>query len=196
MAEYTNSGSETIAEKFVADLRTWARVWNRKVSIALFLRLAFLEPGFQLSTLFRLRELLRRIPAVGPLMDRILRLLGVVIYSADLTPQAVIGGGVYLPHPVGIVVGKAIIGQNVAILQGVTIGVVEGLPTQGVLIGNGVWIYAGAKVLGDIIIGNGAKVGANAVVLKSVPANCSAVGVPARIVHRDGPVNSDSESSV
>lgn len=173
---------ETPLQKLSADLRHWARIWQRKPSATLFARLILLEPGFQLSTLFRLRELVRRVPIFGAFLDRVLRVLGVILYSADLAPQARIGAGIYFPHPVGIVIGAADIGRDVAILQGVTLGVAERQIVRRIVIGDGTWIYAGAKVLGEIEIGHQVKIGANAVVLQSVPDGHVAVGVPARIL--------------
>lgn len=173
---------ESVMQKLKADLHLWASVWGREPSVALFARLILLEPGFQLSTLFRLRELVRPVPGIGVPLDRIMRVLGVVLYSADLTPQARIGAGVYFPHPIGVVIGAADIGRNVAILQGVTLGIAERQLIKRVLVGDGTWIYAGAKVLGAVEIGRNVKIGANAVVLKSVPDGHVAVGVPAQIL--------------
>jgi serine O-acetyltransferase len=84
------------------------------------------------------------------------------------------GNGVII-HP------DAVIGHNVTLYHQVTIGQRErtgGVPK----INNGVIIGAGAKVLGDIVIGENAKIGANAVVLTDVPANSTAVGIPAKII--------------
>ena len=86
-----------------------------------------------------------------------------------------------LPHPTGIVIGDGTsIGNDVLILQNVTLGR-RSLSEPGTpIIGNGVSILAGAVVLGAITIGENAVIGANAVVLKDVPANMTVVGVPAR----------------
>ncbi len=81
---------------------------------------------------------------------------------------------------------RCIIGENVRIDQHVTIGIrwdEDAAP----IIGNNVRIGAGAKVLGKIRIGDNARIGANAVVLTDVPDNATAVGVPARIIKKDGP---------
>lgn len=89
-----------------------------------------------------------------------------------------------LDHGTGFVVGEtAVIGDDVSILHGVTLG---GSGKQGgdrhPKIGSGVLIGAGAKILGNIRVGDGAKIGAGSVVLEDVPAHCTAAGVPARIV--------------
>ncbi len=101
--------------------------------------------------------------------------------GADIPINARIGGGLLIPHPIGIVIHpEAEIGPNCLIFQGVTLGTGTGpgLPR----IGAGVDIGAGAKLLGPITVGDGAKIGANAVVLCDVPAGATAVGIPARIL--------------
>lgn len=109
-----------------------------------------------------------------------------VRFSCFLSPQAQIGEGLKLPHPVGIVIGDGVqIGKRVIIYQGVTIGagrVGEGVNGLYPKIGNDVIIYAGAKVIGNINIGDGAVIGANAVVIADVPKGGVVVGVPARLV--------------
>jgi serine O-acetyltransferase len=95
-----------------------------------------------------------------------------------------VGAGLYIQHGFDTIIAAERIGDNCWINQQVTIGhTVSGhQPT----IGNNVTITAGAKILGKITLGDNVIVGANAVVIKSVPANCTVVGVPATIVKRDG----------
>jgi serine O-acetyltransferase len=103
------------------------------------------------------------------------------ITHSDIEPRATLGKGLMLPHPNGVVIHEdAIIGDDCMIMQQVTIGMIgDGeVPT----IGDRVYIGAGAKIIGRVIIGDGARIGANAVVTTDVPPNCTAVGVPARIV--------------
>ncbi|MCM8782934.1 MAG: serine O-acetyltransferase [Candidatus Omnitrophica bacterium] len=106
----------------------------------------------------------------------------------EIHPGAKIGRALFIDHGMGVVIGEtAVIGDNVLIYQGVTLGG-TGLekgkrhPT----IGNNVVIGAGAKVLGNIVIGDNSYIGANAVVIKDVPANSTIVGVPGRITKQDG----------
>lgn len=104
-----------------------------------------------------------------------------VICGTDIGLGASIGGGLLLPHPNGVVIhSDAIIGNNCMIMQQVTVGqlAAAGAPK----IGNAVYIGAGAKVLGPIVVGDRAAIGANAVVLIDVPNAATAVGVPARLV--------------
>jgi len=104
----------------------------------------------------------------------------------DIHPGATIGRRVFIDHGVGVVIGETtIIGEDVLIYQQVTLGGVstdkgKRHPT----IENSAVIGAGAKVLGNITIGENAKVGANSVVVKDVPADCTAVGIPARVLKR------------
>lgn len=96
-----------------------------------------------------------------------------------------------MPHTVGTVIGAERIGEQVTIMQGVTLGAKEpdmqfSLSTRPI-IGNHVLIGAGAKIIGRVTVGDYAKIGANAVVLHDIPPYAVAVGVPARIVMRQMP---------
>ncbi|MBW4579505.1 MAG: hypothetical protein KME42_08025 [Tildeniella nuda ZEHNDER 1965/U140] len=98
------------------------------------------------------------------------------VTGADIPLNCRIQGGLLMPHPNGIVIhSEAVIGPNCLILQQVTI-------VSGVIIGGNVDIGSGAKIIRSVSIGNHAKIGANAVVLCDVPANASAVGIPAKIM--------------
>jgi serine O-acetyltransferase len=104
--------------------------------------------------------------------------------QVSIHPSATIGTSVFLDHATGIVVGAfAAIGDDVTILQNVTIGRHEALPGRGPRIGRGVLLSSGATVLGDVAIGDFAKIGAGAVVTSDVPAGCTAVGTPARLTN-------------
>ena len=105
----------------------------------------------------------------------------------EIHPGAVIGKGCFIDHGDGVVIG-----DNVTLYQGVTLGG-TGKETgkRHPTIGSGVTIGAGAKVLGPITIGDNSKVGAGSIVLKDVPSNCTVVGNPGRIVHKKPPVRKD-----
>jgi len=107
------------------------------------------------------------------------------VFQVDIHPATQIGSGVFVDHGTGIVVGEtAVIGDDVSMLQGVTLGGTGAeRGDRHPKIGNGVLLGAGAKVLGNITIGDYAKIASGSVVLKPVPAHCTAAGVPARIVN-------------
>ena len=110
------------------------------------------------------------------------------VFQTDINPAARVGKGIFLDHATGLVVGEtAVIGDNVSILHGVTLG---GTGKEGSdrhpKIGNGVLIGAGAKILGNIHIGNCSRVAAGSVVLKEVPSKTTVAGVPARVVGEAG----------
>lgn len=102
----------------------------------------------------------------------------------EIHPGAKIGRRLFIDHGMGVVIGETTtIGDDCIIYHGVTLGATEcDMPKRHPDIGDRVLIGAGAKILGPISIGSGAKVGANSVVLKSVPAGATAVGIPARIL--------------
>ena len=93
-----------------------------------------------------------------------------------------VGGGLYVPHPYGIVLGVCDVGRDVTILQNVTVGVRKPGDRSRARIGDDAYLAAGAVLLGQIEIGAGATVAANAVVMIDVPPGAVAAGVPARIV--------------
>ena len=105
----------------------------------------------------------------------------------EIHPGATIGKGLFIDHGHGVVIGEtAIVGDNVTLYQGVTLGGTgkeqgKRHPT----VGNNVMISAGAKVLGSFTIGENSKIGAGSVVLQEVPPNSTVVGVPGRVVKQD-----------
>ena len=107
------------------------------------------------------------------------------VFQVDIHPATRIGSGVFIDHGTGIVIGEtAVIGDDCSPLQGVTLGGTGAeRGDRHPKIGKGVLLGAGAKVLGNIHIGDNAKVASGSVVLKPVPAGCTAAGVPARIVN-------------
>jgi serine O-acetyltransferase len=107
------------------------------------------------------------------------------LFQVDIHPATQVGRGVFLDHGTGIVIGEtAVIGDDVSMLQGVTLGGTGAdRGDRHPKIGKGVLLGAGAKVLGNITIGDYAKIASGSVVLKPVPAHCTAAGVPARLVN-------------
>jgi serine O-acetyltransferase len=104
--------------------------------------------------------------------------------QVSIHPSASIGTSVFLDHATGIIVGAyVVIGDEVTILQNVTIGREQALPGRAPRIGRGVLLSAGATILGDVNVGDFAKIGAGSVIENDVPAGCTAVGVPARLTN-------------
>ena len=145
----------------------------------------FLYPSFKAILRYRLAHRLYRKKhyfLARWISQRTARRTGIEIH-----PGATIGKGLFIDHGIGVVIGETtIIGDNVTLYQGVTLGGTgkekgKRHPT----IGNNVMISAGAKVLGSFTIGENSKIGAGSVVLSEVPANSTVVGVPGRIVKRD-----------
>ena len=117
-------------------------------------------------------------------LARLLQSLSSDSLQVSIHPSASIGTSVYLDHATGIIVGAfAVIGDEVMIMQNVTIGRKQALPGRSPRIGRGVLLSSGATILGDLSVGDFAKIGAGALVEHDVPAGCTAVGVPARLVN-------------
>jgi len=142
--------------------------------------------GLHALVFYRIAHVLRG--AGVPFFPRWLSQTGKFFTGIEIHPGAVIGRELFIDHGMGVVIGEtAIIGDNVTLYQGVTLGGTgkergKRHPT----IGNNVVIGAGAKVLGNIVIGDSSYIGANAVVIRDVPPNSTVVGVPGRITKQDG----------
>ena len=110
------------------------------------------------------------------------------VTGIEIHPGAKIGKGLVIDHGTGVVIGEtAEIGDNCTIYQGVTLGGTgKDIGKRHPTLGNNVLVGAGAKVLGPFYIGDNSKIAANAVVLKEIPSNSTAVGMPAKVVKREG----------
>lgn len=105
----------------------------------------------------------------------------------EIHPGATIGKGFFIDHGSGVIIGEtAIVGDNVTLYQGVTLGG-TGKETgkRHPTLEDNVMVSAGAKIIGSFTVGENSKIGAGSVVLDEVPPNCTVVGVPGRIVKRD-----------
>ena len=110
------------------------------------------------------------------------------LFAVDIHPAARLGRGIMIDHATGVVIGEtAVVEDDVSIMQDVTLGGTgKESGDRHPKIRRGVLISLGAKVLGNIEIGEYSRVGAGSVVLTPVPAGCTAVGVPAKLVHCKG----------
>lgn len=110
------------------------------------------------------------------------------VFQTDIHPAVAMGRGIFLDHATGLVIGgTARLGDNVSMLQGVTLGGTgKESGDRHPKIGSGVLIGAGAKILGNIAVGDCSRIASGSVVLKEVPANVTVAGVPAKIVGEAG----------
>jgi len=107
-----------------------------------------------------------------------------ILTGVDIHPGAVLGGGLFIDHATGVVIGEtAEVGEDVTLYQGVTLGGTgRDIGKRHPTVGDRVTIGAGAKVLGPIKIGGDTRIGANAVVIKPVPPSSVVVGVPGQVI--------------
>ncbi len=143
-------------------------------------------PGIKAVLIYRIAHFFWKLGM--PFVPRYLSEIGRQLTGIEIHPGAEIGKEFFIDHGGGVVLGEtAVIGNNVTIYQGVVLG---GVSTKQIkrhpTIGNDVVIGTGAKLLGPIKIGNNVRIGANSVVVNDVPDNSVVVGVPGRIVSREG----------
>lgn len=165
----------------VADFQA---IFERDPAATNWLEVLLCSAGLHAIALHRLAHWLhqRQVPVLPRLISHCSRSLT----GIEIHPGAQLGHGVVIDHGMGVVIGEtAIVGNDTLIYQGVTLGG-TGKETgkRHPTVGQRVVIGAGAKVLGNIHIGDYARIGAGSVVLTAVPANCTAVGVPNRLVGR------------
>lgn len=146
------------------------------------LEIFFCYPCVHAMISHRINHFLHRIRLRG--LARFLSQVSRFFTQIEIHPAAKIGKNLLIDHGSGVVIGETtIIGDNCTIYQGVTLGG-TGKETgkRHPTIGNNVFIGSGAKILGNITIGNNCKIGANSVVLRDIPDNSTAVGIPAKII--------------
>ena len=157
-------------------------VFERDPAARSYLEILTTYPGVHAILFHRIAHRIWKIKLfwLGRLISHISRLLT----GIEIHPGAIIGSRFFIDHGMGVVIGEtSIVGDDCTIYHGVTLGGTSWKqgkrhPT----LENKVVVGAGAKILGPITIGSGAKIGSNAVVVKDVPKNVVAVGIPARIV--------------
>ena len=168
---------KTIKEDFLV-------VYKKDPAIRSKLELFFNYPGIWAIFWYRISNKLYK--NGFKTLARFIMGLSQILTNIDIHPGATIGRRVFIDHGIGVVIGEtAIIGDDVTIYQGVTLGGVSlNKGKRHPTIENEVVIGGGAKVLGDITIGKGSKIGANSVVVKDVPPYSTVVGIPGKIVKR------------
>ena len=168
---------QTIKEDFLV-------VYKKDPAIRSKLELFFNYPGIWAIFWYRIANKLYK--KNFKVLARIIMGISQILTNIDIHPGATIGRRVFIDHGIGVVIGEtAIIGNDVTIYQGVTLGGVSlNKGKRHPTIEDNVVIGGGAKVLGDITIGKGSKIGANSVVVKDVPPYSTVVGIPGKIVKR------------
>lgn len=159
---------------------------DRDPAATSYLQIVLLYAGLHAIVAYRISSILWKYKI--PLLPRFISQLARFFTGIEIHPGANIGKGLFIDHGTGVVVGETtIIGNNVTLFQGVTLGG-TGKETgkRHPTLGDNIVVGAGAKVLGDIEIGSNSYIGANAVVIKSVPESSTVVGVPGRITKQDG----------
>jgi serine O-acetyltransferase len=161
-------------------------VFDRDPAAKNLLEVFFCYPGLHAIIFHRIAHFFYRHRLF--LIARIISHLSRFFTQIEIHPGAKIGEGLFIDHGAGVVIGETTeIRDNVTLYQGVTLGGTgkekgKRHPT----IGNNVVISTGAKIMGSITIGDNSKIGAGSVVLKNVPPNSTVVGVPGRVVMRNG----------
>lgn len=165
-----------------SDVAAWTELyagWRSGQSAGLLtvLRLAFVFAGLRATSIHRIAHALhrRRIP----FLPNLLVAMNVSLHGFEIGPHTEVGPRFYVPHPVGTVVTAERLGSGVTLVSGVTIGMRK--EPSFPVIGNDVYVGAGARILGGITIGDRVQIGANAVVVKDVPSDSVAIGVPATV---------------
>jgi serine O-acetyltransferase len=170
-------------------MSTWRRDLSRNAGREGWLGAAIAlvtSPGFCVVMRARLAFRLNRGGKIARVLSRLVWRGTVTSYGCYIAVTGRLGSGLCLPHPIGVVIGEgSVIGNDVTIYQGVTLGRISQDVAAYPTIEDGAVIYTGATVLGGIRIGRNAVVAAHSVVLIDVPDHACAAGAPARIVGAD-----------
>ncbi len=175
-----------LREHLAGDLAVWLKIWkpgwtaNQAVKFTDVIKFIWTYQGFRAVLLYRLSFYLKRkrVKALPGILSR----LNLTLHGFDIPSSVEIGPGLYVPHPVGTVITAQKIGANLSLISNITIGMrnEHAFPT----IGNNVFVGAGARILGNIVIGDNVNIGANSVIIHDLPDNCTAVGIPAKIISK------------
>jgi len=160
--------------------------FERDPAATSFLEVLLTYSGLHAIIAYRITHRLLKIKI--PFLPRLISQFAKWLTGIEIHPAATIGKGLFIDHGMGVVIGEtSVIGKNVTLFQGVTLGGTgkergKRHPT----LGDNIVAGAGCKILGNVTVGNNVQIGANAVVLKNVPPNSTVVGVPGRIVKKEG----------
>lgn len=165
----------------IDDLKFKAECYYGHKSLGHVLR-ALLTDGTSAVVLYRLAKFCQKV-GLGVISSFLLE-VNKLLHGCVIGRGVEFGKGFVLMHPVGVIINGAVRGgEKVVIESGVVIGASRnGWPVQVPVLGNNIFIGAGAKILGRVRIGNNVKIGANAVVVHDVSDNVTVAGIPARII--------------
>lgn len=174
---------QQILDFFVSDVKA---AFNKDPAAHSLIEVLTSYPGLKAILIYRIAHLLWELNM--PFIPRYLSEVGRELTGVEIHPGAEIGSDFFIDHGSGVVIGETSeIGNNVTMYQGVVLGGVSTDPVKRhPTVGNNVVIGTGAKLLGAIKIGDNVKIGANSVVVNDVPDNSVVVGVPGRIISREG----------
>lgn len=169
--------------QFKEDIKT---ILERDPAAKGYLEVILCYPGLHAVICHRIAHSLYKRRAF--VLSRLLSQVSRFFTGIEIHPGAVIGRRLFIDHGSGIVIGETTeVGDDVTLYQGVTLGGTgKDKGKRHPTIGHNVTVGSGAKILGPITIGHNAKIGAGAVVVRCIPPNSTAVGVPAHVVRRDG----------
>ena len=163
--------------------RDYRAIFDRDPAARSPLEVVLTYSGFHAIVLHRFAHIIHRAGLRFP--ARLISAVSRFLTGIEIHPGARIGPGFFIDHGMGVVIGETTeIGADVTLFQGVSLagnGKDRGQKRHPTL-GDHVLVGAGAKILGNIRIGEGVRIGANAVVLQSIPAHCTVVGIPGRVV--------------
>ncbi|MFW9946541.1 MAG: serine O-acetyltransferase [Promethearchaeota archaeon] len=174
---------QKILDFFVSDV---SAAFNKDPAAHSILEVLTSYPGIKAILLHRIAHFFWKIGM--PFIPRYLSEITREITGIEIHPGAEIGKDFFIDHGGGVVIGEtAKVGDNVTIYQGVVLGGTSSDPIKRhPIIGDNVVVGTGAKLLGPIMVGNNVKIGANSVVVNDVPENSVVVGVPGRVISRNG----------
>jgi len=182
----------TLRELIASDLARFTQTYELRGQPfsrrRIFWESVIFKAGFQAVLLYRVSHWLYQ--QGWTYLPWFLSRLSIAITGAEIEFNARIGPGMFVSHPVGIVVGRGtVIGAGVTLFQGVTFGVKSWHPdaiTKFPRVGNKCYFFTGAAVLGDVTIGDNCIVGAHAVVTSDLPDGSLALGIPAKVYPEKG----------
>jgi serine O-acetyltransferase len=179
-----------LARLFVADLRAKAR-WLYERDRGLVLLKTLLTDGTMAMFWYRCMQWAGRYRLVP--LEMLFNKINTVFCNCIIGRGASFGPGFVLIHSTGIVINGTVTGgENIHLEHQVTIGADKRLAP---ILGSGIFVGAGAKILGKISVGDGARIGANAVVVKDVPPHTTVVGIPAQVVRTREPQSPSFDTS-